>query len=145
MEQHLNTIASGLRSMQELLDRMSEHCDPYIYYQRVRVPMWVVDPTQQHQLRGHIMPVLSSHASCNGSQLGVHYSVSLNFHNVVTNLLNLFHFKKSISPQNTPCLGHISWWYLCMCRVALHTHNAIEPVATMPAGKAAIFLRTLMK
>jgi hypothetical protein len=39
MEQHLSTVTAGLVSMQQLLDRMGEHCDPYIYYQRVRVPM----------------------------------------------------------------------------------------------------------
>jgi hypothetical protein len=39
MEAHLATIAGGLVSKQQLLDRMGEHCDPYIYYQRVRVPM----------------------------------------------------------------------------------------------------------
>lgn len=39
IEQHLACVTAGLRSMQQLLDRMGEHCDPYIYYQRVRVPM----------------------------------------------------------------------------------------------------------
>lgn len=39
MEEHLSTVTAGLVSMQQLLDRMGEHCDPYIYYQRVRVPM----------------------------------------------------------------------------------------------------------
>lgn len=39
LEQHLSTVTAGLVSMQQLLDRMGEHCDPYIYYQRVRVPM----------------------------------------------------------------------------------------------------------
>lgn len=39
MEQHLSTITAGLVSMQQLLARMGEHCDPFIYYQRVRVPM----------------------------------------------------------------------------------------------------------
>lgn len=39
MEVHLGTITTGLQSMQQLLARMGEHCDPYIYYTRVRVPM----------------------------------------------------------------------------------------------------------
>lgn len=39
MEAHLSAVTAGLVSMQQLLDRMGEHCDPYIYYQRVRVPM----------------------------------------------------------------------------------------------------------
>ncbi len=33
---HLATVASGLKNMQQTLLRMTEHCDPYIYYNRVR-------------------------------------------------------------------------------------------------------------
>jgi len=39
LEHHLATVTAGLVAMQQLLDRMGEFCDPYIYYQRVRVPM----------------------------------------------------------------------------------------------------------
>jgi len=46
MEQHLAVVVSGLQEMQQLLSRMSERCDPYIYYRRVRVPMsgWKNNP-----------------------------------------------------------------------------------------------------
>ncbi|PIZ05231.1 MAG: hypothetical protein COY58_00310 [Gammaproteobacteria bacterium CG_4_10_14_0_8_um_filter_38_16] len=33
---HLSTIATALKDMCNTLDRMPEHCDPYIYYNRVR-------------------------------------------------------------------------------------------------------------
>jgi hypothetical protein len=39
MERHLACIAATLQAMQQLLGRMEEHCDPYVYYKRVRVPM----------------------------------------------------------------------------------------------------------
>uniref|UniRef100_A0A383VPZ4 Indoleamine 2,3-dioxygenase n=1 Tax=Tetradesmus obliquus TaxID=3088 RepID=A0A383VPZ4_TETOB len=39
MELHFAAITSALQAMQELLARMGERCDPYVYYKRVRVPM----------------------------------------------------------------------------------------------------------
>lgn len=33
---HLKQMATTLKNMCEILDRMPEHCDPYIYYNRVR-------------------------------------------------------------------------------------------------------------
>lgn len=33
---HLKQMAATLKNMCEILDRMPEHCDPYIYYHRVR-------------------------------------------------------------------------------------------------------------
>jgi indoleamine 2,3-dioxygenase len=46
MEQYLAVISGCLKSMQQLLSRMGEHCDPYIYYKRVRLPMsgWKNNP-----------------------------------------------------------------------------------------------------
>ena len=36
LESHLQTIAATLQTMHDLLGRMPERCDPYIYYHRVR-------------------------------------------------------------------------------------------------------------
>lgn len=36
LEQHLSRVEAALNRVQETLARMPEHCDPYIYYHRVR-------------------------------------------------------------------------------------------------------------
>ncbi len=44
---HLQQMAHALQTMCEVLDRMPEHCDPYIYYRRVRPYLhgWNNNPT----------------------------------------------------------------------------------------------------
>jgi len=36
LAEHLQAVASGIESLCETLQRMPEHCDPYVYYHRVR-------------------------------------------------------------------------------------------------------------
>lgn len=49
---HLKEIVSALEKMCTTLDRMTEHCDPYIYYNRVRpyIHGWKDNPALPHGL-----------------------------------------------------------------------------------------------
>jgi indoleamine 2,3-dioxygenase len=50
LSEHLSVMASGIESLCETLQRMPEHCDPYIYYQRVRpyIHGWKNHPLLPH-------------------------------------------------------------------------------------------------
>jgi len=50
LTEHLAEIASGIESLCETLQRMPEHCDPYVYYHRVRpyIHGWKNHPQLPH-------------------------------------------------------------------------------------------------
>lgn len=50
--EHLQTIVNGLTKICNILDRMIERCDPYIYFNRVRpyIHGWKDNPTLPHGL-----------------------------------------------------------------------------------------------
>jgi indoleamine 2,3-dioxygenase len=52
LQQNLVIVAQSLQIMCETLDRMPEHCDPYIYYNRVRpyIHGWEDNPVLPHGL-----------------------------------------------------------------------------------------------
>ena len=60
VEQSLQAVAAGLRGMSATLQRMTEKCDPHIYYERVRLPTsgWRDNPAMPDGLLYEGMPTV---------------------------------------------------------------------------------------